>query len=191
MSVSFRKSMSIFKNCALLLIDFQQQWTKGHEVADQFPNLKQNVRKLVEFARNNNLLVIHIHADYHKEHSLWFDEEKYSLISYKNNKPDFDLIKPTKDERIFYKSTFDAFYKTTLNEYLQSNNIKTVYGAGLVTSVCVLNTLHGSYINGYKTFIVEDCCGDTKKAWHDTIIEIYSFMMPVVCIKNQLKLSKL
>eukprot|EP00483_Globobulimina_turgida_P008285 UN08301 len=183
--------MSIFENTALLLIDLQQQWTNSIEVEEQFPKLKQNLRKLVAFGRNNNLLVIHIYADYNKEHSLWFDEEKYSYISYKNNQPDLDLITPRNAEQIFYKSTFDAFYKTTLNAYLRSNNIKKIYGAGLVTSVCVLNTLHGSYINGYKTFIVEDCCGDTKKLWHDSIIEIYSFMMPAVRIKNQLKLSKL
>ena len=180
---------SRFKDSALLLIDLQTAWTvpciNGH-----FPELKNNVPKLVQFARNHGILIVHIFADYNKEDSLWFgiNPKRNNTLTLKVNKPDLDLAKPLKNERIFYKSTYDGFYKTTLNEYLRSKGIKKVYGAGVATSVCVLNTLHGAYIRGFKTYIVKDCCADSKREYHDLCIERYQgFMLPIVNIGDGLE----
>ena len=87
--------------------------------------------------------------------------------------PDFEIIKPLRGEKIIKKSTFDGFYETCLHSLLQSNGIESVYGAGVATSVCVLNTLHGAFIRGYKTFFVDNCCGDDSKKLHDLIIRRY------------------
>ena len=183
-------STSRFKDCALLLIDLQTQWTVPCMNGD-FPELKDNLQKLVKFARNHGMLVVHIFADYNEQDSRWFDtnDERQNTLKLDVNKPDFDMVKPMKNERTFYKSTFDAFYKTTLHEYLESKGIKTVYGAGVATSVCVLNSMHGAYIRGYKTYIVKDCCADSKREYHDYILERYliNSMLPVANIADNLE----
>ena len=183
-------SSTRFKDCALLLIDLQTQWTKPCINGD-FPDLAVNTKKLVKFARQNGMLVVHIYADYNKEDSLWFDvnDERLDTLRLVNNPPDLDIVKPLQVEKIIHKSTFDGFYKTTLDEYLKSKGISTIYGAGVATLVCVLNTMHGAFIRGYKLNLVKDCCGDSNLNYHDSVSRYY-YMFNITNINDNLQPKK-
>mmetsp|Transcript_12182 Transcript_12182/g.15207 ORF Transcript_12182/g.15207 Transcript_12182/m.15207 type:complete len:187 (-) Transcript_12182:19-579(-) len=184
-----------FQNSALLLIDLQKTWSRASEVTSLFPDLNENVKKLVNLARLNGMTVVHIFADYNSDNTMWYDNTspRDIPICLKNNMPDYDIVKPIDGEKVIYKPTFDAFYQTTLDEYLKSKGIKNLYYAGLVTSICVFTSMHGGYKRGYKIFAVQDCCADTTKEYHDTTIKRYSEydVFKVVNIKNNLLQSKL
>ena len=156
---------------ALLIVDLQLKWSRDDYIKRDYPNFKENVQKLVDFARRNHMLIIHIYADYNEDDTLWYDK---GFLPFRDNPPDLDIVQPLEHEKIIHKSTANAFYKTTLDEYLRSKRIRRVYGCGLVTSVCVLNTIHGAYNRGYETFVVGDCCADYPVALHHLIIDRYS-----------------
>ena len=184
-----------FENSALLLIDLQVTWSRGKAVTSSFPGLNDNIRELVRLGRANNMKIIHVYADYNSDNTSWFNNDNTGdvSISLKINKPDLDIVKPMDGEKIIYKPTWDVFYKTTLDEYLKSQNIKNLYFAGLVTSICVLFSVHGGYKRGYKLFVIDDCCADTKKEFHEWTINRFGSrgMFKVVNVKDNLLVSKL
>jgi len=75
-------------------------------------------------------------------------------------------------EKIFQKTTFDAFLSTNIDEYLRTKNKKLLLFAGLVTSVCVLLNSATANQKGYLVKIIEDCCADFPEA-HGIILKRY------------------
>ena len=64
-----------FANSALLLIDLQKTWSRSNEVTSLFPNLNDNIKKLVNLARLNGMTVVHIYADYNKDNTMWYNNK--------------------------------------------------------------------------------------------------------------------
>lgn len=159
---------------ALLVVDLQVKWSRDDYVDRDFPRFKPNVRKLIEFARRSRMVIVHIYANYTTEDTLWHGHHNPIFLPIEDNTPDLDIVRPLEHEKVLHKSTANAFYKTTLDEYLRSRNIRRVYGCGLVTSVCVLNTMCGAHNKGYQTYLVRDCCADNPAALHHLIIERYT-----------------
>lgn len=79
-------------------------------------------------------------------------------------------LKTRKISKIIYKGTdktidsYSAFFdnahlrKTDLQEYLQMQNVKTIYVMGLATDYCVKYTCLDAIHLGFKTFMIEDAC---------------------------------
>lgn len=75
-------------------------------------------------------------------------------------------------EKIIEKQTFNAFVGTDLEDYLQSNDIKTILIAGLETNRYILFTANSAYLRRYLRLIVSDACADTEKR-HENALKIY------------------
>ena len=124
---------------------------------------------------------------YKKTKSTNYDQFNLSI-----NKPDLNFSNPINDEKIFIKPHLNGFLKTNIDQYLRSKGIKSVYVSGLITSVCVLNTIMGAINHGYDTYIVKDCCADQNKIVHDVALKSYydyGIIKPVK-IMNNLKRTK-
>lgn len=76
-------------------------------------------------------------------------------------------------EVVVEKATFDAFNGTELDALLKEAGVEEVVICGLVTSACVLMTIHGAFSRGYAPTVLEDCCGDRSQERHDAIFELY------------------
>ena len=50
-----------------------------------------------------------------------------------------------------------SIYKLKIS---RSMNIDTLVVMGLITRACVLNTVMSAFNNGYRVYLLEDCCGD-------------------------------
>lgn len=61
------------------------------------------------------------------------------------------------DYRVGSKRTFDSFYGTQLEILLRSLNIDTLLIGGCNTNTCVLATVFGAYVRGFKVVVVFDC----------------------------------
>ena len=61
---------------ALLLIDLQPEWySQNDQIQSHFPDLPNNIKKLLQICRNNNIEIVHVRALYSKENkSQWMDE---------------------------------------------------------------------------------------------------------------------
>jgi nicotinamidase-related amidase len=80
----------------------------------------------------------------------------------------------TTDEEVFLKSAYDGFSNPELDSHLQQNEKRFVLVAGLVTSVCVLQTVASAVNRGYLSAVVNDCCAD-QEFIHDAILKRYEF----------------
>ena len=68
-----------------------------------------------------------------------------------------DLDVRKEDYRVGSKRTFDGFYGTQLEILLRSMNIDTLLIGGCNTNTCVLATVFGAYVRGFKVIVVSDC----------------------------------
>jgi biuret amidohydrolase len=69
--------------------------------------------------------------------------------------PELD-VRP-EDYRVGSKRTFDSFYGTQLEILLRSLDIDTLLVGGCNTNTCVLATVFGAYVRGFKVVVFSDC----------------------------------
>lgn len=70
---------------------------------------------------------------------------------------------------LLHKEKIGAFSTTGLDAILRSSNRDTLFIAGIATSGTVLSTTRAAFDEGYKVFIVEDCCSDPDAAVHELL----------------------
>lgn len=161
----------------LLIVDYQKKYYSGNIVSRAFPEVPDNVSKILKFWRECNNPIIHIRAHYTDRTSRFipFFRELHPERSdyvYTSAAPE-PFAQEIMGEQIVLKPTWDAFVGTNLDEILQSMNVKNVYLCGLLTSRCVLSTALHSYWNGYRTYLVKDCCGDISRENHQKVLDLY------------------
>ena len=70
-----------------------------------------------------------------------------------------DELAPREDEHVTVKHTYDAFYGTELEGWLDAHGITDLVFAGTLANVCVLHTASSAGLRDYRPVIVEDCVG--------------------------------
>eukprot|EP01084_Bolivina_argentea_P101009 181181_1 len=168
-------------NTALLLIDVQKDYYSNVPIIKStFPNFGVNIQSLLLNTRkvcNNNakIKIIHIRQQDIVGKSKWLpwwrelhpNDDSLAIGN------DEEFCKILNNEKLFIKHSFDAFVNTELNNYLQLNAIKTLYICGLMTHACVLNTAMSAFNNGYRIYIINDCCADRSIHIHNNILTIF------------------
>eukprot|EP01102_Stenamoeba_stenopodia_P003513 TRINITY_DN1359_c0_g1_i1.p1 TRINITY_DN1359_c0_g1~~TRINITY_DN1359_c0_g1_i1.p1 ORF type:complete len:206 (-),score=61.61 TRINITY_DN1359_c0_g1_i1:70-687(-) len=167
---------------ALLVVDIQEDfYTAIPAIPQSFPGFADRVTKLLSVAREKGIEVIHIRAVYEPDVNIspwtkyWAELNPDKKTKVKDTPEPF--AKEVEGEKIVVKNTFDGFLKTELDEYLKSKGKTNVVVCGLVTSCCVLMTTAAAFLRGYRTVVVEDCCGDRTVEKHNTIFTIYGAYM--------------
>ncbi len=163
--------MKFLNNSCLLLIDIQTDYS---DIFD-FNTFKNNIIKLLKKARKERLLIIFIFEIDCPYKSFWipFYEEMKGNRKLDQGKP-FSFNRPKQNEIVFIKNGYDGFFNTQLNIYLKNNDIKNIYIGGLLTGVCVLNTIFSGFNLGYRIILIENCCSDRSKERHKFVITNYS-----------------
>jgi nicotinamidase-related amidase len=69
--------------------------------------------------------------------------------------PDLDVS--ADDYRVGSKRTFDSFYGTQLEILLRSLDVDTLLIGGCNTNTCVLATVFGAYVRGFRAVLLSDC----------------------------------
>jgi len=59
------------------------------------------------------------------------------------------------------------FFQTPLVGFLTKHRVDTVLITGCVTSGCVRASVIDAFSSGYRTIVVEDCCGDPGPEEHE------------------------
>ena len=162
---------------ALLIVDVQKDYYSKYEpVKDAFPDFPKMIESLLVKARGMNdqkLKIVHV-REIDNDDSLWikyWDEMRSEKDELATGEPE-EWCRVEEGEQLVIKRAFDAFHETQLHEYLQDNNIKTLYCCGLVTSMCVLHSVMSAFARGYRTYIIGDCCADYNQEAHDAILRI-------------------
>lgn len=70
-----------------------------------------------------------------------------------------DELDVREDDHVVTKHTYDAFYQTDLEGYLDAHGIKNLLFCGTLANVCVLHTAGSAGLRDFKPVIVEDAVG--------------------------------
>jgi nicotinamidase-related amidase len=135
---------------ALILIDIQ----KGFNHLESFggernnPGAEENARLLLEHWRKNKWPLFHVKHCSVKPGSPLAEGQPGN--EFKNE------VMPQAGEPVIKKNVNSAFIGTDLKERLDSQGIKTVVIAGLITQHCISTTARMAGNYGYNTFVVSD-----------------------------------
>jgi len=133
---------------ALLIIDVQVamfsyenlELYNGEEVLN-------NIAALLKGAREAGVPVVFV------QHTEGEDSE------YGKGKPTWEIhpkVKPLENEAVVEKTTWDSFYKTNLNDVLQSLGVNKLIIAGMQTEFCLDTTCRRAFSMGYENTLAED-----------------------------------
>jgi len=63
------------------------------------------------------------------------------------------------DDHVVEKHTYDAFYRTDLDGYLDAHGVRDLLICGTLANVCVLHTAGSAGLRDYRPVVVEDALG--------------------------------
>jgi nicotinamidase-related amidase len=70
-----------------------------------------------------------------------------------------DDLDVREDDHVVEKHTYDAFYRTNLEGYLDAHGIRDLVICGTLANVCVLHTAGSAGLRDYRPVLVEDAVG--------------------------------
>ncbi|URZ03992.1 isochorismatase family protein [Clostridium felsineum] len=152
----------------LLIIDVQNAMFNGEEGSVyNGEKVLNNILKVLNKAREKDVPVIFVqHTD--KEGEYKEGEETWQL----NEK-----LSPKEGEVVVQKGTWDAFYKTKLEEELKKLKAEKLVICGMQTEFCLDTTIRNAYSRGYEhNVVIEDAhtTFDSRVLKADKIIEHHS-----------------
>jgi nicotinamidase-related amidase len=156
-------------NCALLVIDMQDEFVKPHWSPDWVPEATKQVpriKRLIEHCRSKNIPVIY--TVYSKTHHYLDRPKTGPLMPSRYSEVDIDRssffvegrvwheIAPRKDEIVIKKSSYGAFYDTPLETILKNMEKDTVIICGTITNYCCGATARQAYERSFKVIFGSD-----------------------------------
>ena len=120
-------------------------------------------------------------VDNDQSHWLHIWEEMHGSPRRLDTGTPFRFSRPRPGEVAFCKHGYDAFFETDLHAYLKQNHVQTLVVCGLLTGVCVLNSVFGAFNRGYRVLLVGNCCSDRTKTRHvNTLRQYNNYLFRVV-----------
>ena len=159
---------------ALILIETQNEWMhpKGKlnkaliQDSQMMQNSIANIEKALQFAREQNMEVIHVGLRFKKGYPE-MGEAKAGLRKAIPNAGTFqesefgaaffETVQPIANEFIISGRTgASGFTGSNLDVYLRNNKIDTLYLVGYATHVCIESTFRDAHEKGYHTLVISD-----------------------------------
>ncbi len=121
---------------------------------------------LIGLFRDLDLPIVYSLADLHD--AQWTGNATKSNASLRregfNDFP--SVIAPRPQDWVMSKEKASAFFHTPLTIYLTRQGVDTLVFCGVSTSGCVRATVVDGLSNGYRTFVVDECCFDRSEFAH-------------------------
>lgn len=165
--------MKLEKNCALLVIDIQQEdFMEMNENNQEEPRWDciRNGRRVLDVFRKKGLPVIQI-KEVHRPDMVDFGRELDGSegIHCIENRPENDyarLTYPIEGEYCISKRRYSAFFDTDLEILLKGLRVDTLYMIGGLTDVCVHYTAADAHQKDYYIRVVTDAVAGSCKEAH-------------------------
>lgn len=130
------------------------------------------IRKLLEFARKNNMPVVFANDSYLPDDFLFEGRMKPHCIQGTRGAEVIDELQPQAGDIILPKRRMSAFFKTGLEDTLRSCNVDTIVVCGISTTACVMTTAMDAFMNDFYVIVVEDCCAAPRRPEHESAIKV-------------------
>jgi len=146
------------RNCALLVIDMQNEFVKPHYSPFWVPEATRRIpemKRLIVHCRSQNIPVIY--TVYSKTHQ-YLDRPK-TLPLMPSRFPDVDIdissyfidgtvcheLTPYDDDIVIHKSSYSAFHETPLDTILKNMGKDTIIICGTLTNYCCSTTARQAF----------------------------------------------
>ena len=175
--------MKLEKNCALLVIDIQQEDFVGmneSNMADPAWDCIRNGRRVLDVFRRRKLPVIQI-KEVHRPDMVDFGRELGGSegIHCLEDSPLTDyawLTYPIEGEYRISKRRYSAFFGTDLEILLKGLHVDTLYLIGGLTDVCVHYTAVDAHQHDYHFHVVTDAVAGSSPEAHRYALQAMQYL---------------
>lgn len=174
---------------ALILIETQNEWMhpdgKLNKALVKDQEMMQtsitNIEKALEYARKNNIDVIHVGLRFEKGYPELANGKSGLRKAIPNagtfpinefGSQFYETVKPIEGEFIVTgRVGASGFTGSNLDAYLRNNKIENLYLVGYATHVCVESTLRDAHDKGYNTFMISDGTSAFNRTQQDYVLK--------------------
>jgi nicotinamidase-related amidase len=90
------------------------------------------------------------------------------------------------DDHVVEKHTYDAFYNTELEGWLNARNVRDLVVCGTLANVCVLHTAGSAGLRDFRPIMVEDCIGSIEDDHREYALEHAAWLFGDVVDSSEL-----
>ncbi|MBL1408429.1 isochorismatase family cysteine hydrolase [Sphingobacterium faecale] len=173
---------------ALILIETQNEWMHQDgklykalvKDKEMMHNSIANIEKALDYARKNNIEVIHVGLRFEKGYPELANGKSGlrkaipSAGTFPINEfgsQFYETVKPIESEFIVIgRVGASGFTGSNLDVYLRNNKIENLYLVGYATHVCVESTLRDAHEKGYNTFLISDASSAFNRMQQDYVL---------------------
>ena len=158
---------------AVLVVDYQRGFTDPAFTmgkSDRIHAARDRTAGLLEAARKANIPVASCTVGWHtqKDIQYWKVDALHEEFYLGSPALEIDsLIYDASYDFTFVKSAPSMFFQTPLVSFLTKHRVDTAIVTGCVTSGCIRATAIDAFSYGYRTVLVDDCCGDPALDSHE------------------------
>ncbi|MBQ8630422.1 MAG: cysteine hydrolase [Alphaproteobacteria bacterium] len=175
--------MKLDNNCALLVIDIQQEDFRYLNKDDKHnPQWKSicNAKKVLDVFRAKHLPVIQI-KEVHRKDMVDFGRELDGAESIHcmedSDYTDYaELTYPVEGEYLITKRRYSAFFGTDLEILLKGLKVDTLYMIGGFTDVCIHYTAVDAHQNDYFIKVVADAVSGSSEEAHNYALKAIKYL---------------
>ena len=175
--------MNLEKNCALLVIDIQQEdfmEMNDSNFNDSRWNVIKNGKRVLDVFRAKKLPVIQI-KECHRPDMVDFGRELDGSegIHCVENRPENDYAKltyPIEGEYLIAKRRYSAFFGTDLEILLKGLGVNTLYLIGGLTDVCIHYTAVDAHQSDYHIRVVTDAVAGSSEDAHKSALKAIYYL---------------
>ena len=91
------------------------------------------------------------------------------------------------EDKIVVKHTYDAFYQTELESWLDAHKIDDLVFCGTLANVCVLHTAGSAGLRDYRPVVVEDALGYIEEDHRDYAVEHADWLFGEATTRDELE----
>ena len=175
----FLSDMQPGRRAALIVVDVTMGFCGAEgltleQAIDQYPTAcgpsswvaMPKIAALIDLFRARDLPIVYSLADMYDPR--WTGNATKSNATLR--RPGFNdfppAIAPREKDWVMSKEKASAFFHTPLTIHLTREGVDTLFFCGVSTSGCVRATVVDGFSNGYRTFVVDECCFDRSEFAH-------------------------
>ncbi len=151
-------------NCALLIIDIQNDYFEGGSNPLHQPlKAAENAKRVLGFFRDNRLPVFHVRHVNLRPGATAFLPDTFGAEIHES-------VAPLCGEHVTVKHYPSAFLKTGLADTLESHGIVQLVVCGMMSHMCIDTTVRAAMDYGFAVTLLEDACATKDLVRDDRFI---------------------
>ena len=161
------------ERAAVLVVDFQKGFTDPRCTMGKSARVhaaRDRTVALLAHARRCKVPVASCFTAYHSDRDVPYWKVGAVRTGFREGSLEAEMDDAIADpayDYIFQKTAPSIFFQTPLTGFLTKHRVDTVLVTGCVTSGCVRASVIDAFSSGYRTIVVEDCCGDPGQEEHE------------------------